>query len=141
MQQGNKVVLDTNIIISAAISTDGVPARIFELFLEKKIVNYTSEEIVKEVEEVINRPFFRKYIDDEYKKFVLENFKLHSVMIKPSFDEKAVPDDKGDNKFINCALTIKADIISGDKHLLDIGNYKGIKVFSARQFLDGFEEK
>ena len=131
-----KVVIDTNIIISAAISEDGTSAKIFELFLLKKIINYTSEDIIREVEEVINRPLFNEYINEEYKEFIISNFKLISMVVKPVFDEKAVVMDESDNKFINCALSVKADIISGDKHLLQLGNYKGIKVHSAKSFLD-----
>jgi len=137
MQQGNEVVLDTNIVVSAAISLDGTPAKIFELFLEKKIVNYTTEEII---EEVINRPVFGEYIGGEYKKFILDNFKLLSVVVKPNFDEKAVPQDEADNKFINCALTAKANIVSGNKHLLNLDSYKGIKIYGAKEFLDKFQE-
>lgn len=133
-QEGNKVVLDTNIVVSAAISTDGTPAKIFELFLEKKLLNYTTDKIIDEVSEVMDRPSLG--IDKEYKKFILDNFKLLSVKVKPTFDEDAVPEDKDDNMFVNCALTVKADIISGNKHLLRLGEYKGIKILSAKKFLD-----
>jgi len=132
-QEKNNVVMDTNIVVSAAISSDGTPARIFELFLEKSILNYTTDEIIDEISEVIDRPLLG--IDKDYKKFILDNFKLLSVIIKPTFDEDAVP-DKDDNKFINCALSAKADIISGDSHLLKLGSYKGVKILSAKQFLD-----
>lgn len=129
-------VLDTNIIISAAISKDGNPARIFELFLEGKILNYTTEEIVKEIEEVMERPFFKEVIDEDYRKFILDNFKNLSVIIRPIFDEKAVLKDEKDNKFIDCALSAKVGIIvSGDNHLLELRNYKGIDVLNARLFL------
>jgi len=139
MQPGrNKIVMDTNIVVSAAISTDGTPAKIFELFLNKKIVNYTSEEIIKEIEEVINRPAFREYISDEYKKFILDSFKLNSVVVKPTIDENAVPEDEADNKLINCALSVKSDIVSGDKHLKELKHYKGINIWDAKAFLDRF---
>ncbi len=136
----NKVVMDTNIVVSAAISIDGTPAKIFELFLNKKIVNYTSEEIINEIEEVINRPAFREYISDEYKKFILDSFKLNSVVVKPAIDEEAVPEDEADNKFVNCALSVKADIVSGDKHLKGLKHYKGINIWDAKAFLNRFEE-
>ena len=134
----NKVVLDTNIVVSAAISIDGTPAKIFELFLEKKILNHTTQEIIDEIEDVMDRPSLD--VDNEYKKFVLDNFKLNSAIIKPAFKENAVPEDEADNKFINCALSAKADIVSGDKHLLRLGNYKGVKILSAKEFLDRFKE-
>lgn len=53
-----RLVLDTNIIISAFISPLGAPAQIFEMFLEGNIINYTSEEIIEEVAIVIHRPEF-----------------------------------------------------------------------------------
>jgi len=132
----HNVVLDANIVISAAISKDGNPAEIFELFLSSKIKNYTTKEILGEIEVVLNRPLLKKYLNEEYKKFIFENFKELSFIIEPSFDENAVLEDKKDNKFINCALSANADIISGDNHLLKLGNYKGIKIFSAKNFLE-----
>ncbi len=128
-----KVVLDTNIIISAAISLDGKPARIFELFLNGDLVNYSSKEIIEEVTEVISRPFFG--ISEEYRDFIISNLKDKSIIIKPSFNEEIITEDVSDNKFINCALSAKACIISGDRHLLKLRIYKGVRVFSATEFL------
>lgn len=124
MQQGNKAVLDTNIVVSAAISVDGTPAQIFESLLEEKFKNYTSEDIVDEIRKVIQRPTLQ--IDKELQKFIIYNFKSNSILVKPTFDEK-ITEDPSDNKFINCALTAKANIVSGDNHLLKLREYKGKK--------------
>ena len=131
----NRVVMDTNIVVSAAISLDGAPANIFELFLGKRILNYTSPKIIEEAEEVLSRPFFKERISDEYRKFILESFKLYSVVINPAFNEHGVVGDEDDDKFINCALTANADIISGDAKLQKLKSYKGIRIFSARDYL------
>ncbi|MCG2722043.1 MAG: putative toxin-antitoxin system toxin component, PIN family, partial [Thermodesulfovibrionales bacterium] len=49
---------------------------------------------------------------------------------------EAVPEDPEDNKFIECALTCKADyIVSGDRHLLNLKEYAGIKILKASEFL------
>ena len=136
MQQ-DRVVLDTNIVVSAAISTEGTPAQIFESLLEKKFKNYTSKDIIDEIREVIQRPTLQ--IDKELQKFILDNFKSASILIKPTFNEK-VTEDEADNKFINCALTAKANIVSGDNHLLKLKEYKGIKIFEAKEFLDTLKE-
>ncbi|HLC95997.1 MAG TPA: putative toxin-antitoxin system toxin component, PIN family [Candidatus Nanoarchaeia archaeon] len=138
MQQESRVVLDTNLIISAAISADGAPARIFELVLEKKITNYISDEIIEEIEEVFDRPYIKGHISEEYKRLILDNLKNLSIKIKPTFNESAVAEDPKDNKFINCALSAKADIVSGDKHLLQLGTYGGITIFDVNAFLDLF---
>jgi len=128
------------LIISAAISIDGAPAKVFELFLENKIINYITDEIIAEVEDVLSRPYFKEHIAKEYKRFILDNLKKFSIKIKPSFNENAVLEDEKDNKFINCALSIKANIVSGDKHLLKLGKYKGINVYDVRTFLDSFNK-
>lgn len=50
-----KVVIDTNTVISAPLSEEGNPAKIFELLLLEEISNFTSDEIIEEVIEVFNR--------------------------------------------------------------------------------------
>ena len=126
-----RAVLDTNIIISAAISNDGNPAKIFEMLLEKKFINYTSQEILEEIEDVIKRPKFG--ISKEFQKFILDNFRKNSIIIKPVHNEKVAGDD---DKFINCALSAKALVVSGDSHLLNLENYKGIKIITPKEFLE-----
>ena len=134
-QEKNKIVLDTNIIISAAISLDGAPAKIFELLLEQKIQNYTTKEIIEEIELVLERPKFKKSIDKEYKDFIISNFKKNSIIINPDIKVRVILEDEADDKFIECALFAKANIISGDKHLLNLKNYKEIRILSANEFL------
>ena len=69
-----RAVLDTNIIISAAISNDGNPSKIFEMLLEKNFINYTTQEILEEIEDVIKRPKFG--ISEEFQTFILDNFRI-----------------------------------------------------------------
>ena len=134
-REKKKVVLDTNIIISAIISQSGAPAKIFELFLNENIINYTSEEIIKELKRVIHRKEFNRYIDDSGKQFILCNFQDISLVIRPNTGKKIISDDPDDDKFINCALAAKACIISGDGHLLKLGKYKDVKILGAKEFL------
>ena len=56
----SKVVIDTNTIISAPLSEDGNPAKIFELLLLGEINNFRSEEIINEVIEVFHRDKIKK---------------------------------------------------------------------------------
>lgn len=136
-----RVVIDTNIAVSAFLSPDGNEARVFELFLNEEIVNYTSEEIINELEEVIYRRKFAKSILYNDKEFMLKNFRELSMIIKQEFDEKVIKNDIKDDKIINCALTAKADIISGDFHLLSLRNYKGIRIISAKEFYQNENER
>jgi putative PIN family toxin of toxin-antitoxin system len=133
------VVLDTNIIISAAISKEGMPANIFYDLIRSRIINYTTKEIIEELLRVFDKPSLKDIIDYNRKKFVLRGYISKSVIIKPEFDEKVIIEDPSDDKFINCALTSKSNIVSGDSHLLKLRKYKGVKIMSAKEFLESLK--
>ncbi|HLC52319.1 MAG TPA: putative toxin-antitoxin system toxin component, PIN family [Candidatus Nanoarchaeia archaeon] len=48
----SKIVLDTNVVISAAISSDGNPAKIFEMLIREEVENFTTSEIIDEIKEI-----------------------------------------------------------------------------------------
>ena len=135
-QERDRVVIDTNIIISAAISIDGTPAKIFNMFLEDKIINYTTPEIINEIEKVFRRPKIDRCITKGYKELIITNYIKKSINIKPQYFEKIVKEDPDDDKFINCALSSKVKIIiTGDKHLLKVKKYQDIKIMNVHDFL------
>jgi len=52
-----------------------------------------------------------------------------------------IQEDPADNKFLECALDGRADyIVSGDSHLLGVGQYQAIQILSVRQFFKPMEE-
>ena len=54
----------------------------------------------------------------------------------------AIPKDPDDEIFLSAAIDAKADIIvSGDRQLLDLGEYKDIPIFTVRQFLELLEKQ
>ena len=74
-----KVVVDTNIIVSAALSDDGNPARIFEMILSEEIQNFVTEEILEELREVLYRPKFN--LKQFEREFILNHFEHFSVKV------------------------------------------------------------
>lgn len=131
-----KVVLDTNIIISAAISDKGNPASIILLLAMKSIKNYTSQELIEELMSIINGQEILERIDTTRKETILKQYTDYSIKITPARKIDIVKDPK-DNKFIEVAAEAKADfLISGDPHLTDIKEYKGIRIVKPKEFLD-----
>ena len=54
----------------------------------------------------------------------------------------SVPDDPADEKILACAMEARADIVvTGDHHLLDLRQYKGIAIVSVREFLERLHER
>jgi putative PIN family toxin of toxin-antitoxin system len=70
---------------------------------------------------------------------VLYDIRRISERVDITGDVHVVTDDPDDDKFIECALVAKATaIVSGDHHLLELGNYEGITMLSAAEFLARF---
>jgi|SRR3989338_7117016 len=131
-----KVVLDTNLVISAALSREGNPAKIFEMLLLGYMKNYTTQEIINEIKEVMERPKITKHLNKQDRFFMLTHFENNSEKIKSTTHIKVVDKDPADDKFINCALTAKADyIISGDNHLLKLKTYENMRIINPATFL------
>lgn len=131
-----KVVIDTNTIISAPLSEDGNPAKIFELLLLEEINNFRSEEVTNEIVEVFNREKIKKLVSEDKIRFVIDNYKKFSRLVRPTIKLSIVKDDDDDNRILECGETANADyIISGDEHLLKLKNYKNMEIVSPKEFL------
>ncbi len=129
-----KVVLDTNIFVSSIFWSEGNPHKIVELALDNKIMVFTSVEILQELEKVLRRDFNEpEEIIQRQISLVLE----YSAVIKAKVKLDAVKDDPEDNKIIECAVSCNADyVVSGDKHLLNLKEYNGVKIISAKRFAE-----
>ncbi len=133
-------VIDTNVIVSAAKSTDGNPAQIFEMLLLEEISNYTTKEIEEEIKEVLARPRIKLSLLEQG--FILNNFEKSSTKIQTSSRFDIIKDDPDDNKFLECAVDGKADyIISGDNHLLKLKEFKGIRIVTPAKFIGIMKQK
>jgi putative PIN family toxin of toxin-antitoxin system len=59
-----------------------------------------------------------------------------SVYVEPEVALEVVEDDSDDNRVLECAVAAKVNyIISGDKHFLDLGEYRGIEVLPPAGFI------
>lgn len=130
------VVIDANVVISSAISIDGNPAIIFEMLLLDQIQNYTTEEIIEEIKEVMGRPKIIKLLSFVEREFIINNFRGFSTTIKPEIRLNEIKEDPDDNKFLECAVSANADyIISGDEHLLKVKEFRGIPIVTPAEFV------
>lgn len=131
-----RVVLDTNVVVSAAISTDGNPALIFEMLIMEDIKNYTTQEIIDEIKEVLQRPRITKRVSLVEQEFILSTFEKFSEKIVSGIKFEEINDDPDDNKFLECAVSVSANyIVSGDGHLLNLKEFRGIKIVNPAEFI------
>ncbi len=128
-----KVVFDTNILISAAIAK-GKPHKLLIKAISKDFTILTSDVLLVELEDVISRQKF-KLTSNEKKKFI-NTLKKTVKIIKLKSTFKIVKEDPDDDIVLNTAYDAKASyIVSGDKHLLKLKKFKGVKIVNADKML------
>jgi putative PIN family toxin of toxin-antitoxin system len=137
----NRIVIDTNILVSAILTPGGKPAKILKLVLEGKITLIISPAILEETRHVFNYPKLgrlakkNKITKEEVYDF-LDKMSKVAVITPGELDIDAIPDDPADNKILACGLEGEADfIISGDHHLLDLKIFQGAKIIDPVTFL------
>ena len=93
-----------------------------------------SPPIMEEFRSVLRKKFSMTKEEAEENIVVVREF---SMLIDIPGTLRVVTDDPDDDKFVETALVAEAQwLVSGDKHLLRLAEYRGIKVISARAFLD-----
>lgn len=132
MGKSKKVVIDTNVFISA-FGWGGKPFKIIQLLESAEIINCISEDIIIEISKALSYP--KLEFPQELQSGILEFVIAHSRFFKPKKSLDVTSDPK-DNMLIECALTAKAKfVITGDKKLLAMKKYGSIKLVSPEAFL------
>lgn len=127
-----KIVVDTNIYISA-IFWGGKPRQVIDLGRSEKVLIYSSYSIVAEIAGKLKSKF---NLTEEETSQIIFDFSTFTTLIETQNSIKVIDDDPDDDKFIECAVSSVSDfIVSGDKHLLNLKEYNGIKILKAADFL------
>lgn len=128
-----RVVCDTNILISALIFPGGSPDEVVNLARTGEVNLYISPFILNEFERVLKEKF--NYSESEVKERS-QRITSISAIVDPSEKLSVIKEDESDNRILECAIAAKADfIISGDKHLQALKEFGSIKIVSASEFL------
>jgi putative PIN family toxin of toxin-antitoxin system len=126
-------VFDTNILISALLSTSGNPFRCLALAKIGQIESVTCQEILNEFAEKLVIKF---KFSQEMAQAAAEEVCSFSRLVKISSELKAVSADPDDDMVIECAVVGEAThIVTGDKHLLSLGKYQAIAIVKATEFV------
>lgn len=133
-----RAVLDTNVSVSAFLSPGGAPHRILEALEGGAFTMVTSEALHSELEEVLARPRLRERSarnEAELQDFLV-GLRDRATIVTPSFKLVVIDRDPTDNAVLEAAVEGRADfIVTGDRDLLDVGNYEGILIVTPAAFL------
>jgi len=132
-------VLDTNVLVSALCLPGSLPAELLRRWLAWEFILILSESILAELADVLARPkFARRYAMTPEKAQAFTGILWELATVVPGeMVVEAVPADPRDNHVIACAVEGGANIIvSGDRHLKDMGAFDAIRILSPAQFRD-----
>lgn len=137
---GHKIiaVIDTNLFISGLFGQNSTTAQLQELWIKQEFQLGTSLEIMKEVNRVLQYPRIKQRLidDDETLRRFFRLVFRKAVITRDTFQTDRIADDPTDNKFLACALEIKADyIVSGDNHLLSLKHFHRTQIVDAQTFI------
>ena len=140
-------VPDVNVLVSSLISrrdTPSPPARILSAWRREEIILTLSLPMIDKVDEVLRRPalfpflsahFSPEGVGKQVQEFLL-SLRRQARITPGALDIQAIEADPEDDTIITAAVEGKADcIISGDRHLKDLGAYQNIPILSPSEFV------
>jgi putative PIN family toxin of toxin-antitoxin system len=132
-----RVVLDTVIFVRALINPKGRWGRLLFDRTDRFVI-VLSPDIVKETLSVLYRPMLRRRFPQMAEPPYLERVLalLEEAEVVEPREKLAICRDPADDKFFECALTAGAEfIVTEDKDILAVGEYRGVKTVTAEAFL------
>lgn len=138
-----RAVLDANIYVSACIRPQGPPGRILRLLLDDQAFQLVgSDAIFDEVRRSLKYPQVRRYLsltNVESDRWIIA-LALIAEPTEGRLKIRAVEKDPDDDKYLAAALEGRAGyLVSGDSDLLELHEYKGVSIVTAREFLSVIE--
>ena len=132
-----RVVLDTNVVASALL-WGGVPRLLLHAGREKRVDLFTSAALLAELTDILGRRKFDKKIAASTLTVdqIVDRYVALAALVRPTPTPRIAP-DPDDDVVIGTALAARADlIVTGDKPLLTVAEYQGVRIVGVSQALE-----
>jgi putative PIN family toxin of toxin-antitoxin system len=137
--KAERVVLDTNVLISAALSPHGKPFACLSWVLDNATL-ITSQELLIELETRLGRPKFSKYVDEPRRRAFVADLALSTVLVEVRGVVKLCR-DPDDDKLLEIIVAGGADcLVTGDQDLLVLDPFQGVPILTPAAFLEAIAE-
>lgn len=134
MPSEERLVLDTNVVVSGLLFADSAPAR--ALLKAQSGTVLSSEATRLELIHVMSRSRFDRYVDRRIRQQLTARYVKATVLIEIPVPIRACRDPR-DDKFLDVAVHGRADVIvTGDADLLALHPFRGIEILSPADYLD-----
>ena len=130
-----RVVLDSNVLISAAISAHGKPFACLSWVIDNA-KQIAASELIEEVETRLARQKFAKYVDQTRRRAFIADLRLSIVLVELTGTWKACR-DPDDDKIPETAVLGRADVlVTGDQDPLVLDPFQGLAIVTPAQFIE-----
>jgi len=141
-----RAVLDTNVLVSSLLVKEGPPARVLDAWRDRRFLLATSPDLMDEMRAALAYPRIRRkyHVLDEEIEHLADLLERNALILTGNAEALAgvVPDDPADEMVLACAVEAQADVIvSGDRHLLEMGEHEGIAILTVRAFLERLDSE
>jgi putative PIN family toxin of toxin-antitoxin system len=135
-----RIVIDTNVIISALIFANSSSMNAFTIAKSRGTI-LLSKDVLLELTNVLNRSKFDRYITSEIREDFLTNLMLEAEIVTITEQITSCRDPK-DNKFLELAISGYADyLLTGDQDLLILHPFRNLQIITVSNFLNYFDSK
>jgi uncharacterized protein len=129
------IVFDINVLISSLI-VEGNPQELWQRAKSKEFVLAFSKKMLSDLVNVLKRQKFEKYVTSADVGIFLKDLRNSGKIVHVKSRFKVVAEDPDDDEIIRTAFDAKANyIVSGDRHLLALREFKGIRMVTVNQML------
>lgn len=137
-----RVVLDVNILASALVSPQGLPAVVLGAGLGRQYLIIRSDHIVGKLIKTLEKPYFQARIEpDDIEEFLIRFVRVSEKADRDDIVHGVAPDAE-DDKVLSAAVRMNADyLVTGDKGLLAIHEFRGVRLVTAEEFLADLEKR
>ena len=133
-----RAVLDANVLVSALISRVGAPARLVELWLDGQFELVLCETLLDEVQRTLNQPKISgRVASEDALRFIRLLQDVGEVVMEPAGPPPVHSNDPGDDYLLALAARERTPLVSGDGHVLALGDR--LPISSPRAFLEQLE--
>jgi putative PIN family toxin of toxin-antitoxin system len=126
-----RVVLDTNILASGAISATGTVSNILDAWRSGQFKVIVSTPILDELERTFQKPYFRRYLTDTQSSRFLNLLRKRATVSPITASVQGIAAHPEDADYL----------ITGDEKLQRLGMYRGVAILSPRQFLETLRQE
>ena len=131
-----RVILDTNILLSALLSASGAPAKLLDAWERKRFTLVACEELVAELREVADRPFFRARLRESTVELLAAGIRDFSLFCLDVPLDRLGPDPKDSYLLALADLSRARFLVTGDKQLLSLKHHKSTRLITPAAMIE-----